>query len=161
MRHRRWPRLGVVTSMLLLVACRVEDRSPDGSRRDEEAIRNAVTGYYRGLAQGNWPASRALFWDSAQVQIRAARAWQAFASPDDFGRYLASRPATTAPEGIRPLRIDARQEGDVAAAWAETRRGDAARSRSGTTDHFVLRRIEGSWRITNLTASIEPVDGTR
>jgi hypothetical protein len=135
--------------------CAIEDRSPEGSRRDEDAIRAVVNGYYEGISTRSWEGIRILFWDSALVQVRTppGTAWRGFSGPDAFGAWLATRPGVD--EEIRPLRIDARQEGDFAAAWVETRR--PAEDRAGApADHFDLRRIDGAWRITGLAAVMPP-----
>jgi len=147
----------VVALALIAGACRIEDRSPTGSRLDEESIRAVVAGYYQGVADGRWPESRALFWDSALVQLRTGPdpVWRGFASPDAYGQYLAALPASSDRTAVRPVRIDARQEGEIAAAWVETRPVDR-RFRTGSTDHFVFRRIGGAWRITGFTSIGRP-----
>jgi hypothetical protein len=144
------PVLTVLALVSFASGCAIEDRSPEGSRRDEEAIRTVVADYYSAISTRSWDATRIHFWDSALVQVRTApgSAWRGFQGPDAYGAWLASRPG--ADVEIRPLRVDARQEGDVAAAWVETRRGTGdARSRT-PADHFALRRIDGAWRITAL-----------
>jgi hypothetical protein len=148
------PVIALLAIASLAGGCVIEDRSPDGSRRDEDAIRDVVTSYYAGISTRSWDATRIQFWDSALVQVRTApgEAWRGFPGPDGFGAWLVSRPGTD-PE-IRPLRIDARQEGDFAAAWVETRRGGGDRSRT-PADHFVLRRIDGAWRITGLATVMQ------
>jgi hypothetical protein len=147
--HPAFPLLALIT---IASGCAIEDRSPEGSRRDEEAIRTVVADYYSGISTRSWDATRIHFWDSALVQVRTTpgAGWRGFQGPDAYGDWLASRPG--ADVEIRPLRVDARQEGDFAAAWVETRRGTGdARSRT-PADHFVLRRIDGAWRITALAA---------
>jgi hypothetical protein len=136
-------------------ACVIEDRSPDGTRRDEEAIRSVVAAYYAGISTRAWDATRIHFWDSALVQVRTATGarWRGFSGPDAYGAWLASRPGADAE--IRPLRVDARQEGDFAAAWVETRRGPVETRSSTPADHFVLRRIDGAWRITGLATVMQ------
>jgi len=138
----------------LIASCTIEDRSPDGTRRDEDEIRAVVTAYYRGLADRNWPEARALFWDSALVSVGSSANARAFPTPDAFGQHLAVLPAGNATNPLRAVRIDARQEGDIAGAWAETRgTGVDGRPAPGPTDHFVLRRMESAWRIIALTSS--------
>jgi hypothetical protein len=87
-----------------------------------------------------------------QVRMAPGTGWRGFAGADGYGAWLASRPGADAE--IRPLRIDARQEGDFAAAWVETRVAGEDRSR-GPADHFVLRRIGGAWRITGLATAVQ------
>lgn len=138
-------------------ACRFEDRSPDGTRLDEEEIRAVVTAYYDGLTNRAWAGARTLFWDSATVQVRQTpvSTWRSFSDPDAYGAFLAARPGMD--REIRALRIDTRQEGDFASAWVETRRvAGGARLRDTPPDHFLLRRIDGAWRIAGLVAVIPP-----
>ena len=156
---RRPRRMIIVLALASLAAgCAIEDRSPDGGRRDEEAIRGVVTSYYSGVSTRSWDATRIHFWDSALVQVRTdpGTGWRGFTGADSYGAWLASRPGADAE--IRALRIDARQEGDFAAAWVETRAAGADRSRT-PADHFVLRRIDGAWRITGLATVMQ--DGAR
>jgi hypothetical protein len=65
---------------------------------------------------------------------------------------------------VRVLRTDFRQEGDLAAAWVVTQR----RIPSGSTaverdwiEHFVLRQIDGEWRILSVAAVTSPRRGVR
>lgn len=152
------PVLTVLALASLAAGCAIEDRSPDGSRRDEEAIRSVVASYYSGISTRSWDATRIHFWDSALVQVRTApgAAWRGFFGPDAYGDWLTSRPGVDAE--IRPLRVDARQEGDFAAAWVETRRGTGEDRSRAPADHFVLRRIDGAWRITALATVMREPD---
>jgi len=45
----------------LLVACRIEDHTPAGSRSDESAIRAVVADYIRAINGRDWTAARADF----------------------------------------------------------------------------------------------------
>jgi hypothetical protein len=58
---------------------------------------------------------------------------------------------------VRILRTDFRQQGDLAAAWVITRR----RTPSGRTEHVVLRRIDGDWRILSVAVVSSPRGGPR
>ncbi|HEX5819060.1 MAG TPA: hypothetical protein VFY20_09285 [Gemmatimonadales bacterium] len=58
------------------------------------------------------------------------------------------------PGELRVVRMDLRQEGDLATAWVTTRRGsDERKEREDVLEHFVLRRGEGSWRIVNVAVA--------
>jgi len=141
-------RLALVTlAAILQPACRIEDRSPEGSRRDEEQIRGVIAAYYDGVGSQSWASARPLFWDSATVQVRAANdtAWRQFRDPDAYGAFLAVRPGPHI--AARPIRMDARQEEDVATVWVEVRRGEGGER---TAEHFALRKMDGAWRIVGM-----------
>jgi hypothetical protein len=58
------------------------------------------------------------------------------------------------PGELRVVRMDLRQEGDLAAAWVTTRLGgEGGPERGDVLEHFVLRRGEGSWRIVNVAVA--------
>jgi len=58
------------------------------------------------------------------------------------------------PGDLRVVRMDLRQEGDLATAWVTTRpAGEDDRERPDVLEHFVLRRGEGSWRIVNVAVA--------
>lgn len=65
---------------------------------------------------------------------------------------------------VRILRTDFRQQGDLAAAWVITRRktpsGSTAIERDWT-EHVVLRRIDGDWRILSVAVVSSPRGGAR
>ncbi len=145
-------RLGAAMAVVLVLAgCRIENRAPAGSLRDDEAIRGVVSTYYRASSGGDWPAVRALFWDSALIQRGPSDggSWRAFESPDAFQGWLEAG-GWAAP--LEPVRIDPRQDGDLAAVWVTTRRAGTARGMA-SSDHFLLRRIDGAWRITSLASA--------
>jgi hypothetical protein len=154
-----------IVAVLAVSACRIEDRTPAGSRRDDEAIRAVLAQYYRDVASHDWAASRALFWDSATVGVRGISpdtAWRDFRSADAYHRHLArvyvdgGQPRLS----VRIFRLDLRQEGDLASAWVTTRRRPLpgeGRAEVGTSDNVVLRRDGGSWRILALASMPDPV----
>jgi hypothetical protein len=154
------------TGLLLLIGCRIEDRTPTGTRRDEDRIQHLISRYARDLSARDWAGVRSLFWQdgsyagpigpgaptdyhqavSIDAALRVMEHWLRGAEPGNFD--------------VRVLRTDLRQEGDLAAAWVVTRR----RTPSGSTalendwiEHLVLRRIDGDWRILSVAA----VDGSR
>jgi len=58
------------------------------------------------------------------------------------------------PGELRVVRMDLRQEGDLATAWVTTRLGaEDRKERDDVLEHFVLRRGEGSWRIVNVAVA--------
>jgi hypothetical protein len=149
--------------LALLVAggCRIEDRTPTGSRRDEDTIQHLLSRYARGLSQRDWAGVRSLFWQDGtysgpigpgapsdyhqavpiDAALRVLEHWLRGVEPGNFD--------------VRILRTDLRQEGDLAAAWVFSRRrtpsGPAAVERDWV-EHLVLRRIDGDWRILSTAA---------
>jgi hypothetical protein len=73
--------------------------------------------------------------------------------------YHRSRPRTDpagdpSPGDLRVVRMDLRQEGDLATAWVTTRpAGEDDRERPDVLEHFVLRRGPASWRIVNVAVA--------
>ena len=142
-----------IAVLLVLAGCRIEDRTPAGSRRDDQSIRAVVATYYRSLAVRDWPSSRSLFSDSAQVLVRniGDTAWRRYGDSEAYHLELVRQARGLAPEASEVLvaRLDVRQEGELAAVWVTARhhvnRPDRAEARSA--DHFVLRRLDGAWRI--------------
>jgi hypothetical protein len=58
------------------------------------------------------------------------------------------------PGELRVVRMDLRQEGDLATAWVTTRLGaEDRKERDDVLEHFVLRRGEGTWRIVNVAVA--------
>jgi hypothetical protein len=151
--------------MLAVSGCRIEDRTPSGSRRDEDNIQHLLTGYAQRLSQRDWAGLRSLFWQDGtyagpvapgaptdyhqavpiDAAIRTLDHWLRGVEPQNFD--------------VRVLRTDLRQEGDLAAAWLFTHR----RSPSGPSsveidwiEHVVLRRIDGDWRILSVSVASAP-----
>jgi hypothetical protein len=56
------------------------------------------------------------------------------------------------PRDMRVVRLDVRQEGDLAAAWVAARL-PGARPDQDVIEHFVLRRDEGTWRVVNVAVA--------
>ncbi|HET6796080.1 MAG TPA: nuclear transport factor 2 family protein [Gemmatimonadales bacterium] len=148
-------------AILAAGGCRIEDRTPTGSRRDEDTIQHLISRYARGLSQRDWRGVRSLFWQDGSyagplgpgapsdyhqavpidAALRVYEHWLRGAEPANFD--------------VRILRTDLRQEGDLAAAWVVTRRrtpsGPGALERDWV-EHIVLRRIDGDWRILSVAA---------
>lgn len=146
-----------LAAVIVLTGCRIENRAPAGSLRDDQAIRGMVSAFYRSAAAADWPAVRALFWDSASVQRGAHEGgeWAAFESPDDFRLWLEAgrMPA------LEPVRVEPRQDGDLAGVWVTTRRAGTERG-TASVDHFLLRRMGGGWRITDYVSAELPTPGS-
>jgi len=150
--------------------CRIEDRTPTGTRRDEDTIHRLLGRYARGLSQREWAGVRSLFWQdgtysgpvgpgapsdrhqavSIDAALRVLDQWLRGVEPQNFD--------------VRILRTDFRQQGDLAAAWVITRRrtpsGPTAMERDWT-EHVVLRRIDGDWRILSVAVVSLPRGGPR
>lgn len=155
---------------LAITGCQIEDRTPTGTRRDEDTIQHLLSGYARRLSQRDWSGVRSLFWQdgtyagpigpgapsdyhqavSIDAALRVLERWLRGIDPQNFD--------------VRVLRTDLRQEGDLAAAWVITRR----RTPAGPTsverewiEHVVLRRIDGDWRILSVVAAAAPRGSAR
>ena len=151
------PRLAALLAAALLAACHIEDRTPTGTRRDDDAIRAMLATYYKSVGVRDWSRSRVLFWDSATVELRHAppdSAWRDFRGADAYHQYLARTYAGDRNRAIavRIFRLDTRLQGDLASAWVITRRRPLpgeGREEVGTADHILLRRRDGAWRIVS------------
>lgn len=162
-------RSAAIALVMLVAACRIEDRTPTGSRHDEDAIRAVLATYSQSLSARDWSGSRALFWDSATIVLRHAApdsAWREFRSADAYHHYLArtyagDRSRTLA---VRMFRLDTRQQGDLASAWVITRRRPLAgegREEVGAADNLVLRRRDGAWRIVSIASTPDRFPASR
>lgn len=157
------PRLGsaLLCVLLLVAGCTIEDRTPAGTRRDEAAVRAVIATYYTMITDQNWSLGRGVFWDSADVTLNhrnGESGWIAFQGAPDYFVYL-MRSAPAERQAYRLIRTDFHQQGDVASVWATARLSsstDAPGSiESGRVDHFVLRRMNGGWRIIYLVSEPE------
>lgn len=156
--------------LLALGGCRIEDRTPTGTRRDEDKIQHLISRYARRLSERDWTGVRSLFWQdgtfagpigpgapsdyhqavSIDAALRVLDRWLRGVEPRNFD--------------VRVLRTDLRQEGDLAAAWVVTRRriplGSTSTEREWV-EHVVLRRIDGDWRILSVAAASAPRGSAR
>jgi hypothetical protein len=156
--------LAVPALATLVAGCQVEDRTPFGSRRDEDAVRGVVAGYYRSVSAQRWDSAGRALWDSAAVTVRprSDSGWVDFHDAAHYLAYLADRDRGLRPGDLGPrmTRIDFRQEGGVAAVWVSLRLNEggspADRHEVGRVDHFVLRRFGMRWQIVNLVSVPEP-----
>lgn len=143
--------------------CRIEDHTPTGSRRDEDAVLALVAQYARSMAARDWGSLRALFWRHGSYSGPMVPRSVGEAVPVDSAlAHLARALEGVPPErfDVRVLRTDFRQDGDLAAAWVTTRRRTPL-SGAGTVErdwveHLVLRRIGDRWRILSVAGSRVP-----
>ena len=159
-----------IACLLLLPAagCRIEDRTPTGSRRDEDAVIALIAQYARSLSEEDWSTVRSLFWRGGSYSGPMVPRSVGQAVPiDSVLAQLARRVDGSGPEtyDVRILRTDFRQDGDVAAAWVTTRRrtplAGAAPAEHDWVEHLVLRRIGGNWRILSVAGATAPRGGSR
>ena len=165
----RLRRTALCFGLLLAVGCRIEDHTPTGTRRDEEAVQALVSRYARSLSDRDWGGARALFWPDAiysgPLLPTEGSAHQAV--PIDLALAMIARRVEGLDPGrfdVRVLRSDYRQDGDLAAVWLTTRRllPVAGSVVDGEwIEHLVLRRIGGEWRILSLAATASPRSGAR
>jgi hypothetical protein len=155
--------------LVLAAGCRIEDHTPTGSRRDEEAVQALVSRYARTLSDRDWSGARALFWPDATYSgpMLPADDGDHQAVPIDLALGMIARRVEGLDPGrfdVRILRSDYRQEGDLAAVWLTTRRllPVAGSMKEGEwIEHLVLRRIDGEWRILSLAATASRRGGAR
>lgn len=155
--------------VLLAAGCQIEDHTPTGSRRDEEAVQTLVSRYARTLSERDWAGARALYWSDATYSgpMLAPSGDGHQSVPIDLAlAAIARRVQGLDPTrfDVRVLRSDYRQDGDLAAVWLTTRRLMPA---AGSVvdgewiEHLVLRRIGGEWRILSVAATASPRGDTR
>src|SRR5690606_29384802 len=102
-------RFVVAASVLLAAAgCRIEDRTPTGSRQDEATVREVLAAFYQSRAAHDWAGARDLMWDSATVELHqpvAGGLWSIYRSADDYltAERRASRGAEPG-DGVRVVR---------------------------------------------------------
>ena len=164
-------RLAVLcVGLLASLGCRIEDRTPTGTRRDEDTIHQLLSSYERGLSRRDWAGVRALFWQdgtySGPIGPGAPSDYHQVVSIDAALRVLDRWLHGVEPENFdaRILRTDFRQQGDLAAAWVITRRRTPSGPKSVERDwveHLVLRRIDGDWRILSVAVVSSPRGGAR
>ena len=141
-------------------ACRIEDHTPTGTRRDAEAVQALAQGYARTLSERDWAGARALFWAdgsySGPMIPAPGDAHQAV--PIDLAITTIARRVgglDTNRFDVRVLRADVRQEGDLATVWMTTRRRTPIAggfAEGSWVEHLVLRRIGDEWRILSVTS---------
>lgn len=152
-------RLLIAASLALAVAaCRIEDRTPTGSRLDEQTVREVLSAFYESRAAQDWDAARSLLWDSVTVELHqpvAGGIWSTYHTAADYvdaarRQTRGGRPS----DAVHLLRTDYRQQGPLASVWV-TARSELPPPLEGSVvavDHFLLRRIDGAWRIVHLVS---------
>jgi hypothetical protein len=145
-----------------LAGCSIEDRTPTGTRRDEDTIQRLINRYARGLTRRDWGGVRSLFWQEGVyagpvgpgAPTNRHQAVSIDAALQTLDRWL--RGVERQNFDVRVLRTDLRQEGDLAAAWVITRRVNPAgpsRAEGEWMEHMVFRRIDGDWRILSVAVA--------
>ena len=152
--------VGLVTAL----GCRIEDRTPTGSRRDEDLVQALIAQYARSLSERNWGGVRTLFWRGGSYSGPMVPRSVGQAVPIDSALAHMARSVDESGPGsfdVRILRTDFRQDGDIAGAWVTIRRltplgGAAGSVERDWIEHLVLRRLGGSWRILSVTGAGSP-----
>lgn len=161
----RGPSLALVWLLLLpAVGCRIEDHTPAGTRRDEDAVQVLVARYARSLSERDWGEVRRLFWRDGSYSGPLIPRSVGDALPIDSALALIARTVEgNDPQSfdVRVLRSDFRQDGDLAAVWVTLRRrmalpGGVGPSERDYVEHLVMRRIGGRWRILSVAGSSVP-----
>lgn len=161
--------LALLAFLLALPACHIEDRTPTGTRRDEDAVQALVAAYARNLSERDWGATRQLFWRDGSYSGPLIPRSVGAALPIDSALAVIGRTVDGGEPGsfdVRVLRTDFRQDGDLAGVWVTLRRRMALPGGVGPSDrdfveHLVLRRIGGTWRILSVAGSALPRGGPR
>jgi hypothetical protein len=147
----------------VVAACRIEDHTPAGTRRDEDAVQEIVANYARGLSDREWDRVRALFWRNGTYSGPMVPRSAGSALPIDSALHVIAR-AVEGPEAatfqVRALRTDFRQEGDLAGVWVTLRRrtplAGAGPVERDWVEYMMLRRIGSNWRILSVAGSSVP-----
>ncbi|HEX5386272.1 MAG TPA: nuclear transport factor 2 family protein [Gemmatimonadales bacterium] len=150
----RFRRAAIGLCLIGLAACRIEDHTPTGSRRDDDAIQHLLVAYTHGLSTRDWPALRDLFWKGATYEVATADGPEVLGIDSARSAVLPRwDPAAGPPSDVRILRADTRQEGDLAAVWLVSRERVPRADRmveSDRVEHLVMRRIGTEWRILSV-----------
>jgi len=161
--------LAPLAFLLALSACHIEDRTPTGTRRDEDAVQGLVAAYARHLSERDWGATRRLFWRDGSYSGPLIPRSVGAALPIDSALAVIGRTVDGGDPGsfdVRVLRTDFRQDGDLAGVWVTLHRrmalpGGVGLSERDYVEHLVLRRIGGQWRILSVAGSALPRGGPR
>lgn len=161
--------LALLAVLLAAAACRIEDRTPAGTRRDEDAVQALVAAYARTLSDRDWIGTRRLFWRDGSYSGPLIPRSVGQTLPIDSALAVIARAVDggdPASFDVRALRTDFRQDGDLAAVWVTLRRrmtlpGGVGPSDRDYVEHLVLRRIGNQWRILSVAGSALPRGGPR
>jgi hypothetical protein len=139
----RW-RAAWLLLLALVPACRIEDHTPAGSRRDEAIVREVVVEFFQARGSRDWPGLRELFESGATLEGTL--------SPEQYVAQLGAQPGG-GPPGERILRADYRQMADLASAWL------LVRPEGGTpmAYYFLLHRTGRTWRIRHIASTAIPL----
>jgi hypothetical protein len=150
------------------IGCSIEDHTPGGTRRDEDAVIALVSGYARALSDRDWSAVRAHFWRDGSYSGPLVPRSVGRTLPIDSALHRLGGTLDGAAPGsfdVRVLRTDFRQDGDLASVWLTVRRRTplvgAGTAERDWVEHLVLRRIGGNWRILSVAGSATPRGGAR
>ncbi len=166
----RLPLAFVCIGLLVGMGCRIEDRTPTGTRRDEDTIHQLLGRYAQRMSVRDWAGVKSLFWPdgtySGPIGPGARSDFRQAVSIDSALRTLERwlRGVERENFDVRVLRTDFRQQGDLAAAWIVTRRRTPSGSTSVERDwfeHVVFRQIDGDWRILSVAVVSAPRGGAR
>ncbi len=165
----RGSQLALLAVLLAAPACRIEDRTPAGTRRDEDAVQALVAAYARTLSDRDWVGTRRLFWRDGSYSGPLIPRSVGQTLPIDSALAVIARAVDggdPASFDVRVMRTDFRQDGDLAAVWVTLRRRMALSGGVGPSDrdyveHLVLRRIGNQWRILSVAGSALPRGGPR
>lgn len=161
----RGPSLALLAFALLgSASCRIEDWTPAGTRRDEDAVQVLVARYARSLSRRDWTDVRRLFWRDGSYSGPLIPRSVGDALPIDSALAVIARTVENgdpAAFDVRVLRTDFRQDGDLAAVWLTLRRrmalpGGVGPSERDHVEHLVVRRIGSEWRILSVAGSSVP-----
>jgi len=134
--------------LLALTACRFQDLTPGGTRRDEAAAQTVVSSFYESIGTRNMEAMQ-------RVSLPPATA---LLSGDHSPPVLVPmRTMIDVPEqrnqggGVRVTRTEFRADGDVAMdrVVVLSRSGDGRRELEAT-DVVTLARRDGQWRVAHV-----------
>jgi hypothetical protein len=160
----RGSQLALLAILLAAPACRIEDRTPTGTRRDEDVVQSLVAAYARHMSERDWVATRRLFWRDGSYSGPLIPRSVGQTLPIDSALGVIARTVDggdPASFDVRVLRTDFRQDGDLAGVWVTLRRRMALPGGVGPSDrdyveHIVLRRIGTQWRILSVAGSALP-----
>ena len=142
--------------LALVAGCRLEDHTPEGSRRDEAQIREVIVEYYRAFARMDGAACRKFFARDGVVSRPSAvgdsTADVTITPADSFFLNITriSKGLGEVRGEVHVLRVDLKQVDGVASVWA-TVRMDFPPHVVEQVEHLVLHRTSEGWRIILLS----------
>jgi hypothetical protein len=153
----------LVLGATAVAGCKIEDRTPAGTRRDEDEVQQIVARYARRLSDRRWDGVRELFWRNGTYSGPMVPRSAGNALPIDSALHVIARTLDvpdSATFDVRVLRTDLRQEGDLTTVWVTLRRrtplAGAEPAERDWIEHLVFRRIGRNWRILSVAGSTVP-----